>query len=647
MTALSRAAFPTAPAALRTALLAVAVLAAAVAAARADVPVLQEPTMLAPLVEAGELPPVADRMPSVPAIVDLAAAGREPGVSGGEVAWVAGRVRDIRIMNVYGYARLVGYDETYRFQPDILERFEVEDGRIFTFHLRPGHRWSDGHPFTTADFRYAWEEVSLNPDLKPFGPDVRLLVDGEPPVVEILDETTVRYSWSQPNPELLPALAGARPLYLYAPAHYLSQFHADHAEPAALAALMEETGAHTWAALHIMRGDLYDADNPDLPVLQPWRNTTAPPSERFVFERNPFYHRADAAGMQLPYLDRWTVTIADSGLIPAKVGSGEADLQARHLRFDTYTFLVDGQERNDYTVRLWPTALGSDFALYPNMNAQDPVFRALNRDVRFRRALSLAIDRDEINQVIYYGLATPSQNTALPASPLYDAARAELYARFDMDAANALLDDIGLVERDGRGIRLLSDGRPLEIIVETTGERTEETDILELIADTWRQAGIALYTSTSSRDIFRTRIFAGETVMSVSMGFDNAVFTANTLPDELAPVDQNWLQYPKWGQYVQTGGDAGEAPDEPFAERLMALHGAWRVAEDDVDRAAIITEMLDIHAEEMTSIGVVNGVLQPVVVANDLRNVPVEATYGWDPGAHFGIYRPDTFWRAP
>ena len=636
-----------AAAALRSAVLLALVAVVAAPAARAEAPTLREPAMLAAKVEAGDLPPVAARMPAVPAIVDMAATGRETGVSGGEVAWIAGRARDIRIMNVYGYARLVGYGPDYRFQADILERFEVEEGRIFTLHLRPGHRWSDGHPFTTEDFRYAWEEVSLNAELKPFGPDIRLLVDGEPPLVEILDETTVRYSWSRPNPEFLPALAGARPLYIYAPAHYLSQFHADHADPAALEERIDAAAARNWVALHILRGDLFDAENPNLPVLQPWRNTTAPPSERFVFERNPYYHRADQTGLQLPYLDRWTVTIADSGLIPAKVGAGEADLQSRHLRFDTYTFLVDGQERSDYTVRLWPTALGSDFALYPNMNATDPAFRALNRDLRFRRALSLAIDRDEINQVIYYGLATPAQNTALPASPLYDPERAARDTGFDLDAANALLDEIGLTERDGRGIRLMPDGRPLEIIVETTGERTEETDILELIADSWRRAGIALFTNTSSREVFRNRVFAGDTVMSVSTGFDNAVFTASTVPDELAPVDQMWLQYPKWGQYVQTRGDAGEPPDTPFAERLMALYGDWMAAADDAARAAIVAEMLDIHAEELTSIGILNGVLQPVVVANDLRNVPEEAIYGWDPGAHFGLYRPDTFWRQP
>lgn len=607
---------------------------------------LVETPMLEAAVVDGSLPPVAERLPERPSIVDMSVIGRVPGRSGGEITWLARRARDIRIMTVYGYARLVGFTPEFEVVPDILEDIEVDSGRIFTLHLRPGHRWSDGAPFTTEDFRYAWYDIYLNDELKPYGPDPRLMVNGELPTVQILDQTTIRYSWSAPNPEFLPSLAGALPLYLYAPAHYLRQFHAGYAAPEELARKVEEGGARNWAALHTRLGNLYEASNPNLPVLQPWRNTTAPPSDRFVFERNPFYHRVDADGIQLPYLDRVIVNIADSALIPAKTGAGESDLQARSLRFDNITFLKEGETRNDYTVRLWPTALGSEMALYPNLNAEDDVWRTLNRDVRFRRALSLAIDRDEINAVIYFGLATPGNNTALAASPFFSEERLSRWAAFDIDQANALLDEIGLTERGSDGLRLLPDGRPLEIVVETAGERTVEVDVLELIRDTWKQIGVGLFTNTSQRDVFRTRVFSGEIAMSIWFGMDNALFGPDSVPTELVPVDQNWLQYPKWGQYVQTGGEAGEPPDMDFGVRLIELYDAWRNSVDRYEKAAIIEEMLDIQADQVTSIGVVQGVLQPIVVSNRLQNVPGEAIFSWDPGAHFGMYRPDTFWRA-
>jgi hypothetical protein len=352
-----------------------------------------------------------------------------------------GRQKDIRMMMVYGYGRLAGYDRDLRIVSDILESVEAEDQRVFTLRLRKGHRWSDGAPFTAEDFRYYWEDVVNDEELSPFGPPKVLIVDGEPPRFEVLDERTVRYSWSNPNPYFLPALAGARPMFIYRPAHYLKRFHARYAEPAALEALVKEASQRNWAGLHHRMDQQYRFDNVDMPCLQPWINTTRPPAERFVFKRNPYYHRADAEGRQLPYIDEVIVNIADNSLIPAKTGFGESDLQARYIRFDHYTFLKKGEKAKGFTVRLWPTASGSKVALFPNLNVEDPVWRALNRDVRFRRALSLAINRQAINQVLYFGLARPSANTVLPESPLFKEAYQTAWARLDVKKANALLDE--------------------------------------------------------------------------------------------------------------------------------------------------------------------------------------------------------------
>src|SRR5262249_51128268 len=207
----------------------------------------------------------------------------------------------------------------------------------------------------------------------------------------------------------------------------------------------------------------------------------------------------------------------DGKIIPAKVGSGEADLQARYLRFDHYTFLKSGEATGHYQVRLWHNGYGSQLALYPNLDTKDPVWRKLFRDVRFRRALSLAIDRHEINQVIYYGLAQEGQNTVLPQSPLYRDEYRTAWANFDLDRANALLDEIGL-HRDQDEIRSLPDGRPLQIIVESAGEGTEETDVLRLIADSWERVGIKLFVKVEQREVFRNRVFSGDEMMAVWWG---------------------------------------------------------------------------------------------------------------------------------
>jgi peptide/nickel transport system substrate-binding protein len=604
---------------------------------------LVDPPFFAEKVSSGALPAIAERVPQHPAVVALAE-GQTIGQQGGDLRTLMSSGKDVRLMVVYAYARLIGYDAQFKLVPDIAEAVDIEENRSFTFHLRPGHKWSDGEPFTAEDFRYYWEDVANNTELSPTGPDSLLLVEGEAPKVEIVDATTVRYSWSKPNPDFLPALAGASPLYIYRPAHYLKKYHKKYADAAALGEMVEESGQTSWAALHNRKDNMYRNDNPELPTLDPWMLVTKPPSERFVFERNPYYYRVDSEGKQLPYIDRIIMAVADSKLIPAKVGAGEADLAARYLRFDNYTFLKEGEAHGSYKVRLWSTANGSALALYPNLNVNDPVWRKVLRDVRFRRALSLGIDRDEINEVIYHGLANPSSNTERPESPLFEADYQGAWATFDIDQANALLDEIGLTEKDDRGLRLLPNGEPLEIVVETMGQAADETDVLQLIHDSWQQIGVGLFTKPSERDVVRNRIFSGDTIMSVWTGLEFGLPTADQVPRDLAPTSQQQLQWPKWGEFVETKGQSGEAVDMPEAKQLDDLLKKWMGSTDEGQRNEIWHSMLEQYADNVFTIGTVNGVPQPIVVRSTLRNVPEKGVFSWDPGAHFGMYKPDTFW---
>jgi peptide/nickel transport system substrate-binding protein len=588
--------------------------------------------------------PAAAGPPEEPLVVDFEAAGKTIGKPGGTLRMLVARPRDTRLMVVYGYARLVGYDHNLELVPDILKDVEVEDGRIFTLHLRKGHKWSDGQPFTSEDFRYWWEDVANNAALYPVGPPVELFVDGEPPTVEIIDELTVRYSWSKPNPFFLPLLAQATPLFIYMPAHYLKQFHERYADPDKLAKLVEETQARDWAQLHGRKDGMYDFDNPDLPTLQPWMLTNPPPATRFVFARNPYFHRVDPNGQQLPYIDEVMLDVVDDQLIPIKTGAGETDLQSRGLFFKDYTFLKESEGQSHLATHLWTTAQGAHLALYPNLNAQDEVWRKLFRDVRFRRALSLGIDRDEINQIMYYGLGMGGNNTVLPQSPLYQPEYRDSWASFDPEQANALLDEIGLTERSADGLRLLPDGRPMELVVETAGEESEQSDILELVAEDWLALGIKIHTRPSQRETFRNRIFSGETLMSIWYGLENGIPTAEMSPAEFAPTNQQQLQWPKWGQYFETKGQAGEAPDTPEAKKLLELFDEWRGARTNEERRKIWHAILAIYSDQVYSIGLISGIMQPVAARTTLRNLPDEAVYNWEPGAQFGIYRPDTFW---
>jgi peptide/nickel transport system substrate-binding protein len=609
---------------------------------------LQETPMFDDRVKAGTLPPVARRIPEQPFVVRTFAGDDGPGRQGGQLTMLMVRTRDTVMMTVYSYTRLIVYDATFKLRPDILESYENKEDREFTFRLRAGHKWSDGHPFTTEDFRFFWEDIANNHDLSPSGPPVELLVDGKPPKVEIVDERTIRYGWDTPNPYFIQSQARAAPLFLFAPAHYLKKFHPRYSEAAETAGTAKGGQRDgEWVQMFRRVDAMLINDNVDMPSLNSWILTTPPPAQRYVFVRNPYYHRIDEKGQQLPYADRVIFEVTSPNLIAAKAALGEADLQLRYLKMRDYTFLQNSARSSGVSVRLWELGSGSQLALYPNLNTNDAQWRSLFRDTRFRRALSTAIDRDELNQVVYVGLATPSNNTVMSRSELFKPEYATRWASYDPKAAGKLLDEIGLTGRGADGIRRLPDGRAAIIVVESQSEMTEDADTLQLIADNWKKIGIRMLVKLQTLENFWRRTASGEAMVTAYAGVFNAVPTPDTSPREFAPVTGTGLQWLKWGMYIESRGAQGEKCDMPEARKLLDYVKEWEHAAGEAGRREAWAKILQTNADQVFSIGTVNGIRQPIVVGPKIRNVPREGFYAWDPGGYVGLYQPDTFWVAP
>lgn len=602
--------------------------------------VLRETPLFADRVAAGMLPPVGQRIPAAPLIVRAFTGNDGPGRPGGQLTMLVTGTRDNVLMTIYSYARLIVYDSARALVPDILEGWEVNDGRDFTFRLRPGHRWSDGHPFTTEDFRFYWEDVANNPELSPSGPPNELLSDGRPPRVTFVDDLTVRFSWDSPNPYFVESQARAAPLFLFVPAHYFRPFHPKYGGGAPA-----EEGGRGWVRPFRRRLDaMFANDVSGMPSLNPWVLATPPPAQRYVFERNPYYHRVDERGQQLPYVDRFVFVVTTPTLIAARSGLGESDLQARWLKLRDYTFLQNGAKTSRFTVRLWESGTGSQLALYPNFNANDPEWRKVLRDVRFRRALSMAIDRAELNEAVWLGLGKPSNNTVLPRSTLFRPEYATRWAGHDPSAAAALLDEMGLAVRGADRLRRLPDGRPLVVVVESQSEQTEEADALKLIGEHWRRVGVGMLVKPQTFENFWLRVTSGEAVMTAYGGLFNAVPGGASSPREYAPTMQGGLQWPKWGLFFASRGKLGEPCDVPEASGLLDEVRAWEQASDEAGRRRAWHRILEATAEQVFTIGTVNSLPQPIVVGAKVRNVPQDGLFAWDPGSYFGVYRPDTFW---
>ncbi len=228
---------------------------------------LLETPSLAARVQSGELPPIEERLPRESQLARMYS-GQNPGVHGGQLRLLMGKQKDIRQVVIYGYARLLGYTPELQLEADILKSYDVVENRIFTLHLREGHKWSDGHPFSSEDFRYYWEDIASNAELSKGGPDKQFIIEGELPRVEFPDQHTVKYSWSNPNPYFLTALAGARPLYIYKPAHYLRQFHARYQTREILQQMIKDAGKNNWMGVHVSKDRPYKATNPELPTYR-------------------------------------------------------------------------------------------------------------------------------------------------------------------------------------------------------------------------------------------------------------------------------------------------------------------------------------------------------------------------------------------
>ena len=186
----------------------------------------------------------------------------------------------------------------------------------------------------------------------------------------------------------------------------------------------------------------------------------------------------------------------------------------------------------------------------------------------------------------------------------------------------------------------------MQIVVETVGEDTEQTDVLELIRDDWERIGVALFIKPSQREVFYNRVKAGSTQMAIWTGLENALPNAQMSPAEFMPLNGEQYEWPAWGLWMQTQGTAGEKPSDPAVLSLLDLKAQWSLAEDSAAKEDIWRKILAVWADQVYTIGIVSEVDQLVVVSKRLRNVPERGIYNFEPGAFFGMYRPDTFWFA-
>lgn len=578
-----------------------------------------EAPILADLVASGDLPPVAERLPSNPMVITPL---DEIGNYGGTLNRALVGPADAN-----GW-RTIASDALFEWEmgsavaiPSLAESISIsDDNTVHTVTIRDGLRWSDGEPFTTDDIVFYYEAVLLRDELSAVARNQTWReVAGLPTEVVKVDDLNVEFRFGAPFAlfQQLQAYYGDEMLM---PAHYMSQFHPDFASEADLQAEIDAAGVDDWTQLFIQKYNIFL--NPDLPVMNPWKVDIAFPANQMVATRNPYYWKVDTEGNQLPYIDSIvTDLIEEAQAITLRASAGDIDFQYRHIRFSDLALLVENAEANGYQVLRWADTTGW-FSLYMNQSHADPVMRELMQNLDFRVALSVAIDRNTMNEILYLGTGEISHAAGLAGDPYFVDGFGQRYLDYDVDRANELLDSLGLDERDSDGYRLRSDGERLRITISTYPFETgaSSVDGYELVAGYWEAVGVQTIVDLKERALWTDFVRANEHDVA---GYLTASVLWNINPTWYVPTNNSTYWAPLYGAYYSSDGSAGEEPPDVI-RNLQDLYDELIVTMDPERNLEIGQQILRIHDENIFMIGTVKTPFQPVIVNNDLMNVVID-----------------------
>jgi len=574
-------------------------------------------------VASGALPSVADRLP-VREDVMVERPRDGVGTYGGTIRYNATNPQSFGNVGYSAWdAHLAGVTTNWEIvYPDIAKSIVLADDNLSaTVTLRRGMKWSDGQPVTADDILFFFNDIGGQGDLPPLPGN--FIVGGKPVTVEKVDDVTVVFHFAAPNPAFILTVARAEAGFPLAPKHYLQKWHKDFNPDAD--AVAKQEGFASWIDAFVSHQNGQTGDfqvDPNLPVLKPWRLTQVDQFGNQYYKRNPFYWKVDTEGNQLPYIDEQVrMLISDPEVVKLNVQSGQLDYADKFAQADL-PVLKAGEQAGNYTTMLYSADQGAIVKYQFNLTVDDPVLRQIFNDVRFREAMSLALNRDEINDTIFFGLGVPRQWGVSSKSPLYEDWMGPYFAEYDVAKANALLDEMGLT-KGADGVRVRPDGQPLRIILSDAINRVQ---LSELVAEYWTALGVPTQVNTVTRETFSQAVAAGQVQASV--------WFADVVSEKDMYTRPIWFRPPygldtnpvggglAWRQWDLSGGKEGEEPPPEFKAQ-QELVNRWQATKLGSDEYyALGKEVVGNTVKQMLHIGTVGEVPYIYTRSNKLKNFP-------------------------
>jgi peptide/nickel transport system substrate-binding protein len=597
---------------------------------------------LAALVKAGKLPPVKDRLPAEPLVLKPL---NEVGKYGG--TWRRGFLGPGDWENgnrLNASDKLLFWDFTgTKIVPSVAKSWEHSaDGKTIRLSLRKGMKWSDGAPFTADDFVFWFEDLYSNKDLVP-SPIADMSSGGKPGRVVKIDETTVEFQFDNPHFLFVELLAGdtligggqsvrqsqGTTFGAYSPKHYLKQFLPKYSSEQEVNQKARAEGYENWVRLLHFKKDW--TLNPELPTLGPWKTVRPINTPTWVLERNPYYWTVDTAGNQLPYIDRVVLTLAeDSEVINLRAIGGNYDMQERHISLSKLPVIIENQHKGGYKLHLDTALHGADTVLQVNQTYRaDPEIAKWLTNADFRRALSLGIDRNQLNETFWLGIGTPGSTA--PSVTMSQSPGKEWrtkWSTYDPAKANQMLDAAGLAKKDGEGFRLRTDnGERLRIQIQAVKALLPWPQQAEMIAQQWRRIGIQADVREMERTLAITRTRNNEhQIMIWTNGGTELLYL---FPRHAIPVDPTEaFMGPEFATWYVSNGAQGREPADPNMRKILDLFRSAAGQKEQADRDKTAQEIWKLLVDQQYGIGTVGespaqfGVR---LVSNKLGNIPARA----------------------
>jgi peptide/nickel transport system substrate-binding protein len=605
-----------------------------------------EPPMLAAMVASGELPSVDDRLPANPMVFPVL---ESVGKHGGTIRRGFKGVSDKWGPTKLGDRGWIWFDKELINRPRLAESWTVNvDGSEWSFKLRQGTKWSDGQPFTSQDVKWWYENEAKNTELfKTISTLYSTGPEKTPMIVETPDDFTVTFKFAAPNPLFI--LKIGRDI-LCSPSHYMKQWHANFVDDKdALTKKATDAGFESWATYYEQNRRWWHL-NAELPTLRDWnaKQDMNDKLELFEMVRNPYFWGVDEAGNQLPYFDGVNHRLFETNdVFNLWIVNGEIDFQARHVDAAAYTLYKENEANGDYKVVVGVSA--SHVAVQLNLATKNDKLREFfnTREVRF--ALSYAIDRSTLNELIFNGLATPRQYSPLPMSPQYYEKLSNAYLDFDVAKANELLDGTQYNKKDADGFRTYPDGETVSFTIEGTDQAgSPNEDTVQQIIKMWGAVGVkcaykyferALYTEHYEANEIEGAFWGGDrTVLPLS---PSAIIFRGTQPD------RPWAAgYAMW--YNDPTSEGGiEPPKDHFIWKIWDIWDKVAVEADPDKQNELFFQILDIWYEELPMITALGMLPSLAIMKNGMHNFvpgfPNDDTTGDE-----NVYNTETyFWDDP